>query len=420
MQEMKLESTKEDDFSTDVSRHFLIYHLIPFLFILFLFCRLAGVGLWDSQGADIQDAYLNKFINYTSLFLTGIFFFVFRKTLLKKINIKLPLKIFLFLCFITVFINPETARSGFLAIFFYLVISLTVPMLLDIWGKPIFLRRMAQVSAIFIIVNLFYSAAADSAWMVDRHSDLLRGLLKHKNDFGYAAVLSLFYCYFGIRSPLVSTILCFLSAVCIGLSWSGQAVVLSFLGLSIILFSKISFIMGKKLRFTFVLCLLCLFNYIGTSDFSDSILEFLGKNADLTGRDRIWLGVWDEIVNSPAGTGFGGFFSDYDKMERLRYYGVYWDFSTAHSSFLEAFLVLGWAGGAFFVFMTVYYVLSLLFKFILNPTENALPLMMILLCAVGGLTASEKFFLPNLGWFTFVFAIYIIDFGGENCHPGRI
>jgi O-antigen ligase len=116
-------------------------------------------------------------------------------------------------------------------------------------------------------------------------------------------------------------------------------------------FRKLLVTLGSRLlvpAFTF-LCILAIPSIAWLAENSTTILHFLGRDTNLTGRLPLWSVVMQEISSRPFfGFGYGAFWTT-GEADQVRA-AIGWNPPNAHNGFLEILLGVGLVGGAFVLF----------------------------------------------------------------------
>jgi len=184
----------------------------------------------------------------------------------------------------------------------------------------------------------------DGAW---------KGVYGHKNELGRACtfgiIIASLYKPDNLRMNAVRLATIFLSLLLVYLSqsktnwlaigaWLGFLPVLWFLR-----FQKVP----KSIRLVIVILPAGLLIFL-ISQYSDLLLESVGRDSTMSGRTTLWRGV-TAVTNDKfplLGAGYGAFFTDNGGLAAIGDYIRYWSIrpNHAHNGYLNVFADLGWIG----------------------------------------------------------------------------
>lgn len=316
-------------------------------------------------------------------------------------------------------ITPLSSVSG------YLESLIVLALMLQYWGTANLLRWLNYFAVVFIVINLISLAKPSTSIMIGEFSGYARGLCPHRNDLSHIATICIYFLVADLQKTLPAFIkwgVILGGCVLIGLAGSVQGILLTIIGIFIFLISKYT----SKFKHPFVIytlvTLLVIMTIIGSFITLDEFLGYFGRDSTFTGRDRIW-GMSEYLLSNMPWSGYGigsmGSTSPYVSMALLQSFQVGTAFGTAHNSYLEAFLSFGWIGGTLFIIAVIISFASIVKEYQLGNKAMVLPTMLIVFGVLGGFTASEKLFLPQFGWFTFVLATLLAQQNNTFINPSK-
>ncbi|WP_343683462.1 O-antigen ligase family protein [Asticcacaulis sp.] len=329
-------------------------------------------------------------------------------------------------CFIAVLspflVGSDNLTSDLLTAISYLEIVSAVMLIVRFDGLKVTTKLLLAFGVFFVTVNILALAQPSRSFMkgVSMPNILLssvpafRGLTPHRNDLSWIAFLFLFSALSSAyRFPrFLKWYVIAGSGLLIFLASSVQGILLSLFGLFILLIASDPKILRSPVFVTFALPLVLIVSFFAFSpDSLEAFLNFFGRDLTFTGRDRIWAISFERIRGMPwYGYGQGSLGALKISPELLNQFGVGTVFGTAHNSYIEAILTYGWIGAAVFFSIVGRQIMKVIFALLSGKkTDNQLCFVLILTCAVGGLTASEKLFLPGSGWFFFCLGKYLFE-----------
>jgi hypothetical protein len=297
----------------------------------------------------------------------------------------------------------------------WIVLTLAVAFI----GPAATLRVLAQTSFAFVLLNLASAAVPSVSVMVGEFAGRFRGLTSHRNDLSHLAYTCALVAF--AARHLVPRWMVFgtmLGAIAlIGAARSVQGILLLPIGLFIYQFASQIRVLRHPVVLISAVVLACLVGFVweqfGTLN---RLMTFFGRDGTFSGRDRIWALSLHLIEYMPMwGYGPGQIGSGVLSSALLQRFGLGTMFGSAHNAYLEAFLAYGWLGGGLFV-ATVLLGFVMVVRAVLrrSDTYTCLALALVTTSLIGGITASEKLFMPGLGWFSFVLALVFVQI-----RPGR-
>ncbi|MFG6468779.1 O-antigen ligase family protein [Roseateles sp. BYS87W] len=307
---------------------------------------------------------------------------------------------------------PLPPITAFLAAAPYIDASLMLVVAFCVLGPETALATLARGVVVLLLLNLASAAVPSVSVMVGEFAGRFRGLTAHRNDLAqlaYTGALLIVAARQWLPRVWVAVGLVAAVALIAG-ARSVQGILLLPLGLLVYLGAGRLRVLKHPLVLLTALALVgavaAVWEQFGSLD---SFLRYFGRDATFTGRDRIWALSLHLLQHMPfEGYGPGQIGSGVLSESLLQRFGLGTLFGSAHNAYLEAFLTYGWFGGALFMALLLAGA-SEIVRAVLRGmnTYTALSLALLLVALVGGLTASEKLFLPGFGWFTFVLAVVL-------------
>lgn len=209
------------------------------------------------------------------------------------------------------------------------------------------------LSVIWVIVFPYYGVhqETDSAIFESIHHGLWRGVLAHRVELGFFSALTfsllVFYGPIVFHSRMLRYCGIGLSVACLLGAQSGLGFVTAAIATSLLFL--ISWIARSNMHGRFVLIIMVLLSAIILSFFASIIftvlLEFLGKQPDITGRTVFWHYVISLIAERPL---FGyGYFAGFALTVGPMIDGVaHIHLVNTHNGYLEALVAFGYVGSA--------------------------------------------------------------------------
>jgi len=173
------------------------------------------------------------------------------------------------------------------------------------------LKYIRGVLAIYIPVTLLAIALVPGATMPD--SDAWRGLTTHKNTLGEIGLISVvaWAAAMAGSSPARKMLAGVFLAASLVLVWGSQSATSLMILTAIAFFGLCVWVnrrFGRLALMPTIACLLAGMVVFSTSNASDVVIDWLGKDNTFTGRTDVWSALTDEIRHHPIlGSGFSGF-----------------------------------------------------------------------------------------------------------------
>lgn len=399
------------------SRALISARSLAALVLVLLFWKVSGIRYWPHAYAGVQ--YVpHRLVYYTEFIVSvlAIFSAVVHSHLLVRVFASRLRLASLFVVWAVVggiFVQLPLV-SAFLGVSGYLDALLALTVALIVFGQSGMLRILAWTSFAFVMLNIASVAVPSVSMMVGDFAGKFRGLTAHRNDLAQLAYTCALIAVAAKGStPRWMRVGTLLGAVALlAAARSVQGILLLPAGLFMYQFAARIRILRHPLVVLSALVLLGLGIFIWEQFGSlGGFLAYFGRDATFSGRDRIWALSLHLLQHMPfMGYGPGQIGSEVLSASLLQRFGLGTLFGSAHNSYLEAFLTYGWLGGGLFMAVVLWGFLEVLRALLrCADTYTALAFALLVIALVGGLTASEKLFLPGLGWFTFVLALVLVQ-----------
>jgi exopolysaccharide production protein ExoQ len=299
-------------------------------------------GEWSEKTGDLFTQSLNALQILVSIFL---FWVGYNNAKRLSLGAALLLIVVAYL-FMSVLwsVDPQTSfRRSIIYFFFALgVIGIANSLSGDEYLE--LLRKLVFLSAIASLVLLVTSPA--TALMSD---GMLRGIFPHKNFMAQVMAAGVLASLHGMRiggghrRSCVAMIILFVGLAFADKSATSMMTILLFCAVEIILFISGRYVMIILAIVSIPVLLLILLS-------PDLILDFLGKDATLTGRTDLWRFVDIDIAQRPLlGWGFDAFWSPGNPLANDISANLGWHVPHAHNGLRELLLEVGVVGTSLFV-----------------------------------------------------------------------
>lgn len=281
------------------------------------------------------------------------------------------------------------------------------------------LLKLNKILKILLLIGLFYSVVNYISCIIipeaiDPAFGTWRGIEPSKNGLGYNALMLLIIGYSNvlteeIMQKVFGRLLVVLATGLIILAFSTTNIIGMILVLCIILLSKIKYFFKdlgiSKFIFNLSLGAILVFTIL-LSVYSKEIISTIpglfGKDTSLTGRDVIWIYIWNEILKRPLlGYGYGTYWIMGTHIIDLFSSYVGWRVNEAHNGFLEIALQLGIVG--FAIFILTY------FSFIIKALKQENILAIIVILAITLVNFSESFIFTPRDPSTLLFILFYLN-----------
>jgi O-antigen ligase len=338
--------------------------------LLLVLLKSAGIGYGypnlESQLGNIS--YLpQQVMQILVLGLLLLYLFVLPKQLL-HFRISSPILLSLTVVILTGLFTSPHFMLTFRYLLSFLVTLLPIILFQRVYGSDklyeflkFFFTSVLITSAVYTVIFPHF------AIMGGNHSGAIRGVFMHKNMFGICCVItSLFYLTSFLKAKSLKyksifLVLYTLSFVLVIGSKSTTSLLLFFLLTASYIFflslSKIKSMQKRALIYYLFLSALIMLT-VTFSAYYEEIAYALGKDPTLTGRTELWDVLLQIAFDRPVvGHGLGLFY----RPEIMYQYSIEfgWDAKSAHSSYIDLFLGIGFLGTGLILF----YIFSTLFRF---------------------------------------------------------
>lgn len=227
------------------------------------------------------------------------------------------------------------------------------------------LRVLATAFGAIALVSLIFAIALPGLGTHEAgpYAGVWRGLFAHKNRLGgmmTLAAATIAVCPKHNRKEIILGRICFMTAFfLVVMSQSKTALVILFCFLFLVPITNWASGRGlrtlERLIFAVIVAAACLTVLV---QYTDDILEVLGKDATLTGRTETWSMAWDNVLDRPLlGYGYRVFWTD-KSPARLAAVESWRDkISHSHNTYLDLALDLGFFGVVgFFIVISIFLV----------------------------------------------------------------
>lgn len=276
-------------------------------------------------------------------------------------------------------------------------------------------EALRNFCAFAVMLNLAYSAAFSHYAFQGGVGGILRGMFKDKNTFGTFMVIAFIVTFPGSRDFFVrkfkikSIVYAAVSIIALGfalLSRSASAVIMLaafpalYLILRLILSVRNPYLSSALWLLTVMTALLGI--VLAYVYFFEDLLAQLGRSTTLSNRTQIWTALLRLVPDHPwLGHGFGVF----SQPERFaRYWSEFgWDANSAHSSYVEQLLNLGY----FPLVVLALLLIKSVWTSVSNSSGHASPenikrQLLVIMILITGLTEASRFMGGSFFWLTLV------------------
>jgi len=292
------------------------------------------------------------------------------------------------------------------------VFALYIGQIIDIQSLE---NQLQKVLTILLVISIFFAMASPT---YGRHLDgvhrgLVTGVFHHKNIFARITTLSAFiYFIFFLRhyawqKRIINLILFIISILLIFWSESATGIV------TILVIVPITFLVNKfkivdfKIHISALITLvigILTVRYIALN--FEEVLEFLGKNATLSGRTILWVLLIVDIIKSPlVGYGYGSYWetTNSEKFESF-IRNTEW-VTHAHNGYIEIVLDLGLIGLIIFLAVILRNYRKILHSYGKLSDDRSFFLLFTIFYLTMNITQSLVLSQNNIFWFLFVYIL---------------
>ncbi|RAU18250.1 hypothetical protein DN062_08425 [Nitrincola tibetensis] len=240
-------------------------------------------------------------------------------------------------------------------------------------------KSLLQFFKLFIFINsLSLLFLPHISFMEGLHDGAARGLLNHKNSFGFLTLISLAFVYTSEQKNIIKYTLIIIATIMIILSKSTTSIILMILLLILIFYINIGRKINKTTLFFFMLVILGLFSFTYTWILTE-IFNITEKSNDFSNRTMLWSYYYN-IALEKLYFGQGNYILTQDFWNRFNFYsGIEGNYS-AHNSYLSTFVSYGLIITILYItslMMSLIFLLRLKFEKTSYPIYLCVPLIMI-------------------------------------------
>lgn len=218
------------------------------------------------------------------------------------------------------------------------------------------IRLLAWAFGLAAITSVVFSLALPMyGIMTDQHAGAWRGAFIHKNHLGrYMSLGAIVFILLGLRRSWVAIAgACLCVALVLASTSKSAMVVLGISAWAITLYLNLR----RDLRLTIPIVLVSATALAVAAGWIamnyESVLAGLGRDATLTGRTFIWMGVLRSLSERPwLGYGYQAFWTA-DNDEAMYIWSVFWGAYHSHNGYLDLLLNVGVIGAVLFVWCFV-------------------------------------------------------------------
>lgn len=303
---------------------------------------LSGLWYWPITREQDPDYNFKILGNITDNLLFLVMLFAISTGIIKnglKYIITGKIAIILLVILVSSLLSNDISSS--LKSFFRILIFFTfICVLIRDYGAELTIKAMRNFFVFFIFINFISLIILPSiSFMEGLHEGSARGLMNHKNAFGFLMLVALVVTYLSTINGKFRLLLTTLSSVMIVLSNSSTALIL------LIIFILTGFYKKAKVHFgsRIVNCVLILV-LSGFLIFYENILNFVffatQKESDFSNRSILWDFYLEKGFQNPI-FGLGNYIWDDDFWLSFNYYtGIEGNYSP-HNSYLSTFISYG-------------------------------------------------------------------------------
>jgi exopolysaccharide production protein ExoQ len=312
------------------------------------FIDVMAYGSWGGKSGDIITEIINLLGIATSLLL--FWWGIHRRR--PHLKLVLPLmSVGIVVCSVLWSVEPRITLTQGIAYLFIVVGAIGLAKTID--ANEV-MELTASVYGLLATVSLLLLIVLPSE-VTDEVG--FRGVLSHKNPFGWAMAIGIFAALHGLRTGRRKLrhggiiAICALAGV---LSKSTTSLITVFAFFAVHVIGSL-YVKGGHRRFiSGLLAVIAALVAIVVLSNEDALFSFLGKDPSLTGRTDLWPHVIDAIAQRPLlGWGFAAFWSLSNPRSNEISALLGWYVTEAHNGLLEVLLDVGLVGTALFLFMFV-------------------------------------------------------------------
>ncbi|MFT5542458.1 MAG: exopolysaccharide production protein ExoQ [Glaciecola sp.] len=362
---------------------FLVLSLAFYLnFVTFLTSFLSYGGASGDASAAAAGNPINQLVGISLLFLS-ILLIVRKRSISAMFFVRQGYPwILLIVFFIAALQWSESPSISFRRIVAFSTLIAVTFVLAQIYSPSSLLKCVYQLIIVSVIVGLFWTIIQGkplSIGLGDRAAGF-RGIFSDKNGaarlYAYGLILGIGLQQYKSKAQLLRLVIL---GVALSLSQSASAIVLAGMGSGLIVLFRLSKSGHKQqnlLRFILTIVFVIFLSYVLMSLYS-YILEFLGRDPNLTNRAIIWELLTPSIEeNFYLGHGFGTFWASAASSAFIERWGY---IANAHSGYFEVMLHGGIVAFTIFIYLLFIFIKRIFWTYINTPSESINELLLALL-----------------------------------------
>lgn len=311
-----------------------------------------------------------------------------------------------------------------------IVISIPIIIYTIEYGLDKTLKNLTIYIIIFSIINFLYIfIRPEYGIMSYPHEGLWSGMLSHKNMLGAFSATSFIILIHQARRAsfvylmfLIITII--ITAICLLKSGSTTGLICFLITCTLYPGLLLLFRLNAAERLAIligIVSILPVFIFLISPFVAQIIFELTGKDANLTGRTDIWLGLWNIVLEKPMfGHGAG-------MAERADYISLFQDLmgkkaNSTHNSYLSLMINFGIPTSLFIILMLFKVLFSglMLQPKVLNDVRNlSLAVCLIFSALIAGYSETAMIFSRSIVWVYMLLGIIIIKTPSSYLKPNK-
>lgn len=366
-----------------LQRMFLLLSLAFYLnFVAFFTSFLKFGGAGGNAAAAVAGNPINQLVGISLLFIS--IFLMFRKSSLAPIVFVRQGYAWILLIgfFILALFWSEAPLVSFRRIVAFSTLIVVTFVLAQLYSPKSLLKCVYLLILTSIVLGLIWTTIQGkplSIGLGDREAGF-RGIFNDKNGaarlYAYGLILAI-----GLKQYQTKLQLCGLAilVLALSLSQSASAIVLAAIGSGLIMLFRTLKTKGKQqnlVRFILAIATILVLSYLFTILYT-FILEFLGRDPNLTNRSIIWELITPSIEEKLyQGYGFGTFWASSASSGFIERWGF---IGNAHSGYFEVMLHGGLVAFGFFVYLIFIFISRIFWTYINKPAESLNELLLALL-----------------------------------------
>jgi hypothetical protein len=323
----------------------LIMLKLSALYKAIFFCMLvilSGMWYWpvtqelDSEySVKILGAFFDNLLFFMMLMV--VFYRVFNRGFYELVDYRLFLLLFLLILSAAFSVDKVVAIKSLVRIF---LVSLFVLIVVKDFKIYEFVNIIQWFFVGAVLINFISLLVLPNVTFMDGlHQGAARGLLNHKNAFGFFMVVALIFIFSVEKVMFIHYLSSLLAMVMVVMSNSSTSFILLFLVLLLFVFVRLSKKINKNILASVLIFMLAVFSTFFAT-LLEEVLSYFGKDSDFSNRTLLWeyyLNTGFEKVWFGLGTYFWhqGFWDDFNV-----YTGIENNYSP-HNSYISTFVSYG-------------------------------------------------------------------------------